>query len=97
MLTCARRSEALDSFLLCGNVLAVKISKDGTHHKCVYALIYSYAYTHLHWSFVGINRHVSSKKNRTFYVIVPLALGSTQPVIETSTRDLLWGVKAAGA
>ena len=26
-----------------------------------------------------------------------LAMGSTQPLIEMSTRDISWGVKAAGA
>jgi hypothetical protein len=30
------------------------------------------------------------------YVIFP-ALGSTQPVTEMSTRNISWGVKAAGA
>jgi hypothetical protein len=36
-------------------------------------------------------------KNRFYSHGNRVALGSTQPLTETSTRDISWGVKAAGA
>ena len=39
-----------------------------------------------HWIF---QRHVSADRT--------MALGSTQPLLKMSTRNVSWGVKAAGA
>jgi len=63
---------------------------------CVYIYMYVYIHTHTHthtlrFPTVSLEFFIDNPSRRT------MALGSIQLLTEMSTRNISWGVKAAGA